>query len=102
MAAFELARMGVKGGLYCFLKELCNARIGFYSQNEIDARITHYWNSLSTQEQFKITDKFLKKCGHFHPCELIDGSVGRIRANRHAFLAKYPTMIQQIQDSTRR
>lgn len=95
-AAFDMARTGNDGGLYAVLKALAMHVAEEYSQNEIRARISHYWNELSVDEQLEAADEYIEKYGHLLPSELTEKSAGRVRANLPKYLEKHPSMIQKL------
>ena len=66
-AAFEYARTGVNGGLYEVLKKTAFQAINEYSDNEIRARISRFWHSLSVNEQLSASKEYLEKYGHLLP-----------------------------------
>jgi hypothetical protein len=95
-AAFEMARTGNEGGLYAVLKQIARTMADEYSQNEIGARIYHFWDPLSADEKLAATDEYLKKFGHLLPSELTEGSAARIRVDFPKVLQEHPRMLQRI------
>ncbi len=100
-AAFEIARTGNEGGLYAVLKNLASKMSEQYADNEITARISNYWSSLSTDERLSAGGEFLEKYGHLLPCELTEGSSARIRANLPAVLTEYPRLLHHLKKAGR-
>jgi hypothetical protein len=94
-AAFEMARTGKEGGLYGILKTLADQMVEEYAQNEISARIAHYWESLTLDEKLAAPDEYLKKYRHFLPGELTEGSAARIRANFPKVLEEHLKIIRR-------
>lgn len=95
-AAFEMVRTGKEGGLYRVLKTLADQMAEEYSQNEISARISYYWDSLTLNEKLAASDEYLRKYGHLLPGELVDASAARIRAEFLRVLEEHPKMIQRM------
>jgi len=94
-AAFEMARTGNEG-LYAVLKEVAR-RVGENcAQNEVSARIAHYWNGLGVGEKRAAADEFLAKHGHSLPWELREGSAARVRANLPKVLEEHARLIQRL------
>jgi len=100
-AAFEMVRTGTQGGLYAVLKSVAKQMVEEYAGNEIRARISHYWHSLSVDEQLAATDEYLAKYGHLLPSELTEGSAARIKANFIKVLEEHPKMIKRMRNVRR-
>jgi hypothetical protein len=95
-AAFEMARTGAEGGLYAVLKTIARRMAEQYAGREISARISHFWNELSVDEQLAATTEYLEKYGHLLPSELTEGSAVRIRANFPRVLEEHPRILQRM------
>ena len=95
-AAFEIVRTGKEGGLYRVLKAVSDLLVEQYAQNEISARISHYWNGLTVEEQIAATDEYLREYEHLLPSELTQGSAVRIKANFPKVLKEHPKMIRRM------
>ena len=95
-AAFEMARTGNQGGLYAVLKAVAKKSSEQYTQNEIGARVSAYWQELSLEEKLQAPIEYIKKYGHLLPSELTEASAARIRANFPQFLEKHAPMLQKI------
>ena len=95
-AAFEMVRTGKEGGLYQVLKTVADLIAEKYAQNEIFARISHYWESLTLDEKLAAPDEYLSKYGYLLPSELTEGSAARLRANFPKVLEEHPKMIRQM------
>lgn len=100
-AAFEMARTGVEGGLYGVLKTLARLMVEEYTGNEIRARVSDFWNSLSMDEQLELPMEYIEKHGHLMPSELIEDGAGRIRINFTRVLEEHPLMIMRLRNSDR-
>ncbi len=95
-AAFEIVRTGKEGGLYRVIKTVADLMAEEYSQNEISARIFHYWESLTLDEKLAAPDEYLQNYGHLLPWELTEGSAARIRVNFLKVLEEHPKMIRKM------
>ena len=95
-AAFEIARTGAQGGLYRVLKAVARQMIDEYSGNEVQAKISHFWHSLSVNEQLATTDEYLAKYGLLLPSELTEGNATRIKANFIKVLEEHPQLIKRL------
>jgi len=95
-AAFEMARTGTEGGIYRVLKDLGRRLSDLYAENEIAARIAHYWNGLSIEEKLAAPDEYLERFGHLLPSELTEGSAGRVRADFPKVLREHPALKQRL------
>jgi hypothetical protein len=95
-AAFEMVRTGVEQGLYGVLRAIARRMIDEYSSNEIAARISNFWESLSTDEKIEASKEYLEKYGHLLPSELTSGSAARVRANFLKVLQEHPNMIKRL------
>ena len=94
--AFEMIRTGKDGGLYRILKTIADKMAENYSQNEISARISKYWESLTLDEQLAAPDEYLGKYGHMLPTEFTEGSAARLRLNFVKALEEYPHIIRRL------
>jgi len=95
-AAFEMARSGNEGGLYAVLKEVAKQVAGTCVQNEVRARISHYWNALSVEEKLAAGDEYLTKYGRLLPWELTEGCAARVRANLPKVLEEHVRLVQRL------
>lgn len=94
--AFEMVRTGKDGGLYSILKTIADQMAENYSQNEISARISKYWESLTLDEQLGAPNELLSKYGHLLPTEFTEGSAARLRVNFVKALEEYPNIIRRL------
>jgi len=94
--AFEIVRTGKDGGLYRILKTIADQMAEKYSQNEISARISKYWESLTFDEQLEAPDELLSKYGHLLPTEFTEGSAARLRVDFVKALEEYPNIIRRL------
>lgn len=101
-AAFEMARTGTEGGLYAVLKAMARQLADRYARNEVAARVSDYWDSLSMDEKFAAADEYLCKYGHLLPSELTEESGIRVRANLPKALNEHPRLTQRLGQIGRR
>ena len=94
--AFEMVRTGKEGGLYRILKIIAEQMAQTYAQNEISARINHYWNHLTIEEQVAATEEYLNKFGHLLPTEFADGSAARLKVHFIKVLNEHPKIIRRM------
>ena len=94
--AFEMVRTGTEHGLYGVLKAVARRMVDGYVGNEIAARISNFWETLSTDEKVAVSREYLGKYGHLLPPELTSGSAARIRANFLKVLKEHPRMVKRL------
>lgn len=97
-AAFEMVRTGTQGGLYKVLKAVARQMTEEYAGNEISARISHFWNALSTVEKIEVMEEYIDKYGHLLPSELTEGSAARIKINFPKVLKEHPRLIKRMRN----
>jgi hypothetical protein len=97
-AAFEMVRTGVEQGLYGVLRAVARRMIDEYSSNEIAARISNFWEGLSTDEKLEASKEYLDKYGHLLPSELTSGSAARVWANFLKVLQEHPHMMKRLKN----
>ncbi|RJR27413.1 MAG: hypothetical protein C4582_00645 [Desulfobacteraceae bacterium] len=101
-AAFELTRTGTEGGLYTVLKAVARNMVGEFAGNEIAAKISFFWRTLSVDEQFAATEEYLKKYGHLLPSELTEGNAVRIKADFTKVLREHPRIVRRLRQVGKR
>ena len=95
-AAFEMTRTGNDGGLRDVLKRVARSMAKQVTDTEIRAKVKHYWDSLSVDDQLKASDEYLTKHGHLLPSELTEASAARVRANLPKVLEEHPKMLLRL------
>lgn len=98
IAAAQIAISGVEGGLYQVLKSLATRMVEEYSENEVSAKVSHYWSGLSIEERLDASREYLKKFGHLLPGDVTEGSAPRVRAYLPKFLVKHPNLVRRLRD----
>ena len=94
--AFELARTGAKGGLYGVLKSVSRRLVDFWAGNEIAARVSLYWNRLTTDEMHGAATEYLRKYGNLLPPEITENDGLRIRVNFPKVLSEHPFLVKRM------
>jgi hypothetical protein len=97
-AAFEMVRTGAEGGISGVLEAVAGQMIVEYAGNEIDAKIAAFWQALSMDEKFAVSQEYLDKYGHLLPPELTSGSAARIRANFLKVLEEHPSIMKRLRN----
>ena len=97
-AAFEIARTGTERGFYGVLKAVARQMINQYGETEISAKISNFWESLSTDEKLAASQEYLNKYGHLLPDELTSGSAARVRANFLKVLEEHPRAMKRLRN----
>jgi len=95
-AAFEMVRTGTEGGLYGVLKSVARQMVRDYAGNEITARIAAFWESLSNDERFAVSQEYLDKYSDLLPTELTSGSAARVRASFPKLLEEHPSTLKRL------
>ena len=97
-AAFEMARTGTEQGLYGVLKTVATRMVDDYAGNEIAARVSKFWETLSTDEKLAASQEYLVKFGHLLPSELTSGSAARIRVNFPKVLEEHTSIVKNLRN----
>ena len=97
-AAFEMVRTGAEQGLYGVLKAVARRMVEDYAGNEIAARISNFWEDLSTDEKLAVSEEYLEKYGHLLPSELTSGNAARVRANFLKVLEEHPNIVKSLRN----
>ena len=99
--AFEMARSGIRGGLYEVLKKIAAHLANDYAQNEISARVSHFWNALSMEDQFAVMHEYAQKYGRLIPPDFTERSAVLLKMNFTKVLAEHPRMVQRFRKAGR-
>jgi len=99
--AFDMARTGLDRGFYGILKAVGEQMIKEYAQNEISARVYHFWDPLSVKEKLAAIDEYLEKYGHLLPSELTEDCAGRVKMEFVKILAEHPYLIRRLRKTGR-
>ena len=98
IAAAQISMAGVEGGLYRVLKALATRMIEEYSENEVSAKVSDYWNHLTLDERLEAGREYLAKFGNLLPREVTEGSAPRVRAFLPRFLVQHPRLVRQLRN----
>lgn len=99
--ACNMAMRGVDGGLNRVLRVLLDELVTEYSLREIESRIGVWWNGLSLEEKFSVSEEYVAKYGYLWSDDVVDGGAPRLRAYFPKFLAKHLLVIRGIRQSIR-
>lgn len=99
--ACNMAMRGVDGGLNRVLRALLDQLVAEYSLREVENRIGVWWNGLSIEEKFSVSEEYIAKYGHLLPGDVADGSATRLRTYFPKFLAKHPMLIRRMRQIIR-
>lgn len=95
-AAFEIGRTGNEGGIGSVLRKMAHIMAEEYAKNEIESKISTYWNGLSVDEQLAAGNEYPAKYGHLLPSELTEASAARIRANLPRVCLEHARLVQRL------
>lgn len=96
IAAAQMAIHNLEGGLYAVLKAIGLKMAAEYCTSEIKARISSYWNQLSTDEQVNASKEYLAKYAHLLPKDVVEGGAPRLRAFFPKFLEQHPVLMWKL------
>lgn len=99
--AFEMAKRGIHGGFYAVLKNIVQIIANKYAQNEISARIHHFWNALSMQQQFEVIEEYVEKYGRLLPPDYTEECAVLLKMNFTKVLEEHPRMVQRLRVASR-
>ncbi len=94
---YNIMLSGAEGGINSILKTLARLMAEQYSNNEINARVNDYLNSLSIDEQFAASDEYLKKYQDILP-QAIREEPYRIKAQFRQVLVDHPRMLNRYRN----
>jgi len=94
---YDIMLSGAEGGIYSILKALARLMAEEYSRNEIGARVSDWWESLSTEEKLEAPDEYLRKFSEILPQSVIQDNY-RLKAYFWQVLEEHPRLIKRIRD----
>lgn len=94
--AYEMARTGADGGLYAVCKAVAQRMADDHAENLVKAKVSHYWNSLSVQEQLAAPKEYLEKYARLLPPEAVGDGAIRLRAFFPQVLSQHPHLIRRL------
>jgi hypothetical protein len=95
-AAFEMARSGTGGGLYGVLKELGKHMAEDFARRGIGARVSEYWDSLTTEEKITAGEEYVKRYRRLIPPELLEQGAVRLRGYLWKTLEEHPWVLHRL------
>ena len=96
--AANMAIHGVEGGLRRVLKTLALGLAEEYSGNEVRAKVSAYWNSLSLEEKLAAPKEYLAKYGHLLPADVTEDSAARVRGFFPKFLETHTETLRRLRN----
>ncbi len=96
IAAFEMARTGVEGGLYAVLQAVAKRIVSEYGAQEIAARVGEYWGGLTTDEKLAAAGEYLGKYAHLLPPDAVDGGAAGLWPHFPQVLQQHPHLLQRL------
>ena len=98
---YEKILIGEDGGAYKLLKDVAAMILDDRSGKEISARVSMFWESLTSDEKLETADEFLQKFGHILPSKYTGGSGVYLKMNLPQVLEKFPQLLLEIRRSLR-
>lgn len=96
LAAFDMARTGVEGGLRAVFAAVAQKMIETYTLNEIKGRVAEFMGSLDGHGQFAAVGEYIHRYGYLLPSDLIEGSAGRVYANFPKVIEGHPRLLRDL------
>ena len=93
---FDRARTGIDGGLYGVLKTVAELMVEMYAGNEIGARVSAFWNSLTLEEKLEVPREYVRKYGHLLPSEITEGAATRVAMSFWKVLEEHPRLVTRL------
>ena len=93
VAAFEMTRTGVNGGLPAVLRTIANKMAERASREEIHRQVTGFWNLLSTAGWLATGPLLLQRLQALLSPELAIEIAARLQADPPAFLEELPQLL---------
>jgi hypothetical protein len=95
---YDIVRTGAEGGLYQIFRKIARNMAAEFSQNEISATVSEYWDSLSVEEQLAATKEYIEKCKDILPGQIVAGDNARFIGFFWKVLQQHPIMLKQTQE----
>jgi hypothetical protein len=67
-----------------------------YAQNEISAKVAHFWNRLTVDEKLDVSKEYIRRFGHLLGGDITEGGAARLRAYFPKFLEQHPRLILSL------
>lgn len=81
LAAYEMQRSGVEGGLLGVLRKVAAAAVEERVKADVSAWVTSFCGRLSADEYLQVGAEYIRKHGHLLPAEMREGHALRPRLN---------------------
>ena len=94
---YDIMKTGAEGGIYGICRTLARLMAEELSQDEIKARVSAYWRSLSVAEQLGAADEYIEKYRDILPQKIKDEPI-RLKVAFWRVLDDHPRMLKRIRD----
>jgi hypothetical protein len=101
-AAFEMVRTNKQGGLRKVVNRFAAAAAYSFAENEIEAKINRYINSLSAGERLAAGDEYIRRFGYLLPSEMLEAGAARIHDNLARVLKQHAIMLESLEYNAQR
>jgi len=91
--ATQRALYGHDGGLASVVRDLAAAMSEEYAQNEIRAKVSHFWHRLTVHEKLAVSEEYVRKFGHLLGRDITDKGAARLRAYFPQFLEQHYRLV---------
>lgn len=102
LAAFDIARSGVEGGLEAILRNFTTRVADHYAENELRSWVYCWWNDLTVEGKLAAGKEYLAKYAPLLPSEIREGSAVRVRENLPKVLMEHHRLLRQTHRIGRR
>jgi len=96
--AFDMARTGIRGGIYAVLKVVASEMADEFASNYIGSVVSDFWNSLSAEEKVAASEEYIAKYGHLIPSEMREEGAVHVRAFFWKVLEEHPKIVKQLRN----
>ncbi|MCH9008277.1 hypothetical protein IIA29_09775 [candidate division KSB1 bacterium] len=94
---YSMMQSGAEGGVYKIVTTLARLMAEEFAQNEINARISHYWLNLTVEEQLAAGDEYVALYQDLLPGNTREEMV-RIKASFLRVLQDHPRMLKRMRE----
>lgn len=96
--AYEMAKIGVNGGLYAVLNILAKRLAEFYTRNTIISYVDEYWNKLSYNARMAAAEEYRKKYRSLFPATYKDVSTKLLAAHLPRILEEHMYLLKRFRE----
>ncbi|MCC6694866.1 MAG: hypothetical protein IT365_04455 [Candidatus Hydrogenedentes bacterium] len=100
--AVRRAVYGIEGGLRRVFRDTAHGFAEQLADNEVAARVAHYWCGLSTQERFATVAEYRRKWAHLLPEDMLREDEARMLVHFPRYLEAHPKLIRSLGQAVRR